>query len=346
MEFYSELVIYCILIINTTRVFLNKSVKQDSLVILAPLALVLSVMNCFAHGLSLIAMQLIALSFLIVCLNIPAFIRNRSKLFIDYYSITMKISCGISLFLILMSLVFCFINRDVTLSNKKNNITERSLVYEGSFRNGFSEPQIFSKRTAYFYEYKSNVVVDSSKNVVVFVSDKRGDSAAYKPYLQLLAAKGYTVCTFDFYTEDTNWGYTSDFYKTTRSYHLTHESLNSPEKFQENLSSYKYNVYLECNAMVPLLQSIYGSDCKYFFVSDGFASDSVRKFLLEKPELSTGSFFLETIPEFTNSGYGCVEMTNPLIAKKLGEKRDKLGFITKYLVLKTSNAIREAWSNL
>lgn len=346
MKFYAELVIYCILIINTARVFLNKSVKHDSLVILAPIAIILAVANCFANGISMFEIQLVLLAILVFCLNIPAFIRNRNKLFIDYYSIPMKISCGIASFLILLSFIFCSINREVTVNVKKSNISERSIAYEGSFKNGFTEPEIFSHRTAFFHEYKSNLIIDSSKNVVVFISDKRGDSAAYKPYLQLLAANGYTVCTFDFYTNDLNWNYQSKFYKATRSYHLCNESLNKPEEFSKNLAGYKYNVYVECKGMIPLLQEIYGKDCKFFFVSDGFSSEIVKKFVAENPELSTGSFYLDSIPEYKTTGYGCVEMTNPLVAKKLGEKRDKHGFITKYLVLKTSNAIRNAWSTL
>ncbi|MCQ2589451.1 MAG: hypothetical protein MJ179_03410 [Treponema sp.] len=346
MKFYSELVIYCILIINTARVFLNKSVKQDSLVILAPVAFILSITQFVAYGHSIKALQLLGLSILIVFLNVPAFIRNRSKLFIDYYSIPMKISCGISLFLILLSLGFNIANREVTVSSEKLNISEKKIYYEGSFRNGFTEPEIFSERTAYFYEYKSNLVLDSNKNVVVFVSDKRGDSAAYKPYLQLLAANGYTVCTFDFYTEDCNWNYETYSVKMTRPYHLAKESVNNPEIYRKNEPAYKYNVYMECNAMLPMLLSIYGKDCKFFFVADGMADDGVRKLTQEHPQYMSGTFYLDSIPEYKTAGYGCVEMTNPYLAKRLGEKRDKDGFITKYLVLKTSNAIRDAWSGL
>lgn len=346
MRFYSELVIYCILIINTARVFLNKSVKQDSLVILAPLSLLLSVMMFFAYGFSVFCIQLFSLSVIVVLLNFPAFIRNRSKLFIDYYSIPMKISCGISLFLILLSLGFSFVNREVTVNSNKINISERKITYSGSFRNGFDEPETFSKRTGYFYEYKSNLVLDNPENVVVFISDKRGDSAAYKPYLQLLAANGYTVCTFDFYTEDCQWDYETYSYKITRAYHLIKESLKNPDTFEKNKAAYTYNVYLECTAMLPLLQNIYGKDCKFFFVSDGIASEGVRRMTQEHPQYMTGTFYLNSIPEFTTSGYGCVEMTDPYLAKKLGEKRDKHGFITKYLVLKTTNAIRDAWSEL
>lgn len=344
MKFYSELIIYCLLVINTSRVFFNRTVKHDSLVILAPLAFVLSLLSCYANGLSFYGILLVVLSFGIVILNFPAFLRNTGKLFLDTFSIKMKVSCGISLFLILLSFVFCFINREVVLDNKKLNISERTICYEGSFKTGFREPEIFSKRTAYFHEYKSNLVLDGLQNVVVFVSDKRGDSAAYKPYLQLLAANGYTVCTFDFYNDDISWGYSSHFLEATRAYYLSNESLHNEKKFSENSERYKYNVYLECKAMLPLLQDIYGQKCKYFFVSDGLSSESVKKFLAENQNLSSGNFYLESISEYTTSGYGCVEMTNPFIANKLNVKRDKHGFITRYLVLKTSAAIRDAWS--
>lgn len=345
MRFYAELVIYIILIINICRVYVFKRVKQDSLAILAPLALLLSVLYFFAYGLSPFAIQVFGLSLIVVITNAHALWRMKDHLFIDHYSNVMKICCGINLILIIASFIFSIANRPALLSNKDLNITVKTDIYQGSFRSGFSEPEVFDEHTLFVSEYRSNMVQINPKNVVVFIPDPRGDTEAYVPYLQILAGKGYTVCTADFYTNDCDWGYEAKFLKQSRSYHLNRQSILQPQEFKKMEKTYMYNVKRGCEALLPMLRNKYGYQCKFFFVSDGISSKVVEEFVKGKEDLVSGTFFLETIPEYKTSGYGCVEMTEPFIAKKLGIKKDSEGFITNYLVLKTSNSIIDAWSN-
>lgn len=345
MRFYAELVIYIVLLINICRVFIIKRVKQDSLAILAPLSVLLSILYFFAYGLSVFAIQLAGLCLITLVLNLHALWRMKDHLFLDHYSSMMKACCGINLILILASLVFSFVNRPAMVSSKDLNITVKTDVYQGGFRTGFSEPEVFDEHNLFVYEYRSNMVQMNPKNVVVFIPDPRGETEAYIPYLQLLAGNGYTVCTADFYTNDCDWGFDTKFLKQTRSYHLNKNSIIHPEKFKAMEKTYMYNVKMSCEALLPMLRAKYGYQCKFFFVSDGLSSKVVQKFIKGKEDIVSGSFFLETIPEYKTSGYGCVEMTEPFIAKKLGVKKDSEGFITKYLVLKTSNSIIDAWSN-
>lgn len=345
MRFYAELVIYIIMLINVLRVFIIKRVKQDALVILAPLSLLLSIAYLFAYELSVFSIQTLVLSIIVFVLNIHALWRKKDKLFVDYYSTIMKVLCGIATILIVTSMVFSFIDRPVSLNNKKLNITVNTTAYEGSFRTGFKEPEIFSERSLFITEYRSNMVQTNPKNVVVFIPDVRGDSTNYVPYLQLLASNGYTVCTADFFTSDCDWGYQTKFLKTTRSFNLTRKSIKFPDEYKKYEKTFAYNVKLGCETLLPMLIEKYGSDCKFFFVADGIASSVVKEFTNDKWAVISGTFYLDSIPEFNTSGYGCVEMTEPFVARRLGYKRDKDGFYTKYLVLKTSNSIIDAWSN-
>lgn len=346
MRFYAELIIYFILIINISRVFIIKRVKQDSLVILAPLGLLLAFLYFIAYGLSVFCFQLAVLCLLTLILNAHALWRMKDHLFIDHYSPVMKVSCAIVLITSISCLVFSFINRPVTLSNKDLDITVKEQVYEGGFRSGFKEPEVFSQRTLFIKEYRSNMVQPNPKNVVVFIPDVRGDTENYEPYLQLLASSGYTVCTADFFTKDCEWSYETNFLKQTRSYHLTKKSIESPAEFKKMEGKIAYNTKQGLQALTPFLKSMYGSNCKFFFVSDGISSKVVQDYVKGKNDLVSGTFFLDSIPEYKTSGYGCVEMTEPFVAKKLGIKKDKDGFITKYLVLKTSASIIDAWSDL
>ena len=58
-----------------------------------------------------------------------------------------------------------------------------------------------------------------------------------------------------------------------------------------------------------------------------------------------GTFCLDSVSEYKTSGYGCVEQTDPFLAKILGTKKESDLFITKYLVLRTNQAIQTAIKN-
>lgn len=341
MRAFGQIIIYLFIILNASRVFFSKHIKKDSMVILAPLSCVLAFLNILAYGLHGISIQLFAIASLSVVINIHALLRYSEKLFIDRFSLVMKGFCAVIILFSIISGIFLLANSPVEVKRKSLKIKVTNSYYEGSFRNGFTSAEIFSKKTAYFTEYRKTTIGNNPRNVIVFVADKRGDSPAYKPYLELLANNGFIVCTCDFYTDDSEWGILNND-RIRRSFELTQKSLKE-DPYKDNRTKYEYNVTNECKALLPILEEHYGQNCTYFFVADGIASKPVKEFVASLGEKVCGSFYLDTIPEFTTTGYGCIDMTNPFIAHKLDVKKDKTAFIPKYLAKKTTEAIYEAW---
>ena len=343
MRAFGQIIIYLFIIINASRVFFSKHIKKDSLVILAPVSLILAVSNIFAYGLHGITIQLFLIACLSVITNVHSLLRYSEKLFIDRFSIIMKSSCVLIILFSIISSIFLLANNPAEVDKKSLNVDIKTAYYEGSFRNGFEPAQVFSKKAVYFTEYKKQGLSDSPKNVVVFVSDKRGDSMNYKPFLQILANTGFTVCTFDFYTDDLDWGVQHN-ERIWRSYELIQKSLKDKDPYAADRKKYEYNITIECNGLIPLLEERYGKDCKYYFIADGIAVKPVKEFVASNPEKTTGVFCLDSISEYAGAGFGNIEMTNPFISRKMDIKKDKTAFIPKYLAKKASEAIYSAWS--
>lgn len=345
MKFYGELLVYFLLLLNVCRVFVLKRVKQDSMIIIPPVCMVLAGLLIYAYGISETGLQVMAMSVLVFIVNLHATLRSIQKLFLDHFSIAMIAGCAICAICIIVSVVFLFINRPVEYDKDQLEITETEIYYEGNFRSGFSEPETFSKRTAIFKEYKSRILSSNPKNVIIFFADKRGDSDAYKPYLQLLAKEGFLICTCDFYTDDEDWGLKYNDIKALRRFELQNRCKKDPDFIKNNKSLHDYNLSQEYLAMMRFARERYGTACKFFYVGDGMTADLVKDKATANPSKVTGYFLLDSIPEYKTAGYGCLELTNPYLGKKFGVKRDPDGFITKYLVMKTKNYIIETWGN-
>lgn len=341
MRFYAEFVIYLLLLINVLRVFVIKRVKQDSLSILAIIAFLFSFCYFFAFGLSVFFIHLITVSLYVLCINIHAFWRIQDRLFIDRFSITMKVFCAIAVFLIGGVFIFSYIKRPYNLSQKELKLKTTKINYEGDLQTGFSKVRTFKNPTMTLTEFTLMNETNTKKPVVIFIPDIRGDCSSYLPYLQLLSTKGYTVCISDFYLKDCYWGVKTKFLKQTRKYKLTKMTLQNPQEFSALEDIFVLNIRKICDLLMPVLKEHYGDKTEFFFISDGISSVAVEEFRKERPEIY-GTFYLDSIKEFRTSRFGFLEMTDPYFAKKMDVKKDKDGFITKYLVLKSNDRIIEA----
>lgn len=346
MDNFVQVILYLFIILNCGRVFLTKIIKNDSLVILAPITVLLSFLNIISLGLNPLSFQLFIISVLCLIINVHALLRYSEKLFIDKFSFVMKIMSSIILVLSFISLISFGINCPSKVNKDDLNIKITKRFYKGNFKDGFEEADDFSLKNVYFTEYKRPRAVDNPLNVVVFIADKRGDSKAYEPYLQYLADYGTIVCAFDFYMNDYSWD-VKNTDRVRRSFELINKSLDTfGNPYLDDINKYDENIQNECKAIVDILGNLYGKQCKFFFISDVIGNISVMSFANNNPNKVTGYFTLNSIEEYKTPGYGCVEMTNPYLAKKLNVKPDKSGFIPKYMALKSSEKIFEVWSKL
>ena len=284
MKFFGELLIFVLLFITNFRVFFVKSEKRDPLVSFAPFSLILSIIQIFAWGVDLFTFLGLAISLLVLICNIHGMIRYKESLFIDHYSVLMKIWAVITCCLSLGAFICLFIFSTPGVNTKKLNVVEENKKYAGSFKSGFEKSGAFSGVSIelnHFYYDDSDVAdkrtseknkksdkentaetkvanvenSDSSKNnIVLFIPDKRGDTENYKPYLQLLAAEGYNVYSADFYTKDVSWFSKFCDMKFLRRYCMVRNFIKEPEYFEKQLEKFSYNISLECEILMSIYQ--------------------------------------------------------------------------------------------
>ena len=73
--------------------------------------------------------------------------------------------------------------------------------------------------------------------------------------------------------------------------------------------------------------------------------NAVEDFCKLNPDAIFGSLDLSSISEYRTAGYGCIEQTDPLLARFLSHKKDKEFSAPKKMVLETSKQIKSAMGN-
>lgn len=343
MKSYGEILIFALLLLTNLRVFVLKKTKVESLVILGPLSFFLSIFLVLSWGFDIFTVAAFVLSFIVTLTNFHALIRFKAKVFIDHYSPLMKFWGIVTSLLSGTALVVTIVFMPVELNSKKIGITKTRYDYQGSFKTGFTEASTFSSRNLYLYEYTLFPDFKERQNVAILVPDKRGDSLNYDSYLQLLAKEGITVCSADFFADDCKWFYKGTDSRYFRISKMVIQSLKDPQKFNSQREFYTYNITKELNTLIPMLQERYGKNCSFFLIGDVMSNTAISDYAQNHSDIIAGTFSLDSISEYKTPGYGCIEQSNPLLALTFGVTRDKKCFITKYLVLKSKEAILEAW---
>ena len=344
MKFLGELLVFVLLLIINLRIYYTKHEKVDSLVALSPVCVFLALLEVIAWGADPFTLLAVFISIVVFLSNFHAFFRIISRLYVDHYSPLMQVWAFFTNLLSLGGIVVLIIFAPVELDSRKNPVTETKYYYTGSFARGFSEAEMFSKRTAFLTEFTSPAAIPDPSTVIVLMPDKRGNTDYYSPYLKLLSQKGYRVVCADFYSKDLKWLHSAGDSRYTRRLFLVIASLMNKQKFENQSEFYTYNSSLECAALIPLLEERYGITTKFFFITDFMANDAVSDYSKKNSDKICGILNLDKLEEYHTPGYGMVEMTDPLLAAGLGFKKDYSGEQTKLLVEKSAEIInRTVW---
>jgi hypothetical protein len=335
-----EMLIVFLLVINSSRIFFLKYERVDTLAVLAPFAVIVVLLQIIAWNADFISILLLAVSLLAFFTNMHSLACTASRLYVDHYSPVFII---FSVFiLIASSLAGVLIARYAPVSIKASDfsVIETKKRLTGSFTNGFSEAAYMSRTDAQLYVYKPSTA--HTDDVVVIVgTDKRGDAAAYRPYMILLAREGYTVITCDFSTKDSRWFNSIADWRIVRRFAMLVSYMSDRKKFQQQKNFYTFCMLREYKAMMDIADAESGSSRKFFIVSDGMADTAAVDVMKQSGRKVQGVFALDCIPEYKTPGFGFIEQTDPLVAAYLGQARDKTLFIPRYLVLKSVNAIKK-----
>ncbi len=359
MKFYGELLVFALLFITNLRVFFVHHVRRDPLVVLAPFTFIVAILQIFAWGIDAFTTLGLLISLFVLLSNFHAIFRYLERLYIDHYSPLMK---GWAVFTILVSsvaLAATIYFAPVETPNAKLEVKETKYFYKGNFRTGFEKVVPFSSKNLTIYEYSHEKKGDKAAPhlnipnnlIVVLMPDKRADSEYYKPYLQLLAKRGVTVYSADFFTDDGKWLHSAGDIKILRRLILSIHSILDNQNFMSQREYYTFNCAQEYNALLPLLEEIVntegGSDTtasqplnlRYFLITDVMANTAAEDLQKKYPEKIVGILNLDSIAEYKTAGYGCIEQTDPLLCLALETTRDRTLALPKVLTQKTIEAL-------
>ena len=346
MKFYGELLILFLLLLTNLRVFFVNHTRRDSLTALAPLCFCLAVLQLLAWGVDVFTIFSLIVSLFVFLSNFHAIFRYSEHLYVDSYSTLMKVWAVFTSIITAVAIVSTVLFSPIELQNERIGVQEKLFRYKGSFRTGFEPAHIFNSADGFLYEFSKAPALgqepEEADALVLFIPDKRGDTQMYKPYLQLLAKENYTVCSANFFADDLRWLHSFSDRKNCRRFASVFQSLQNNQKYMSQKEFYTYNISLECNALLQLINENYGSDKKFFMISDVMGNTAVKDFAETHPDRVEGIFFIDSIAEYKTPGYGMIEQTDPLLAFTLGFRRDSKLTTPTIIVEKTKEMIKAA----
>lgn len=364
--FLAQNLVLLLLFLCSTRLFVLKAARIDPFSVFAPIALVISIFIFVCFDFSLFNFALFLLSLLVFFTNFRAVLRFHAKLIIDNYSAVFIIFSILSIILTVALAVILFLFRPVKYNEKDFGVIKKQHVLTGNssnlrIRESFFTGERFSGNL-FVYEPvvkdEINAEIYSENPVLIFVPGIRASVQNYEPYFMLLAQKGYTVVSADFYTSDLSlisndvenpvakYILESKFFR--RFAVLTKEFLDS-ENFAKMLEDEKPIFTKKYSALTRLALELFGDDAKVFYVVDGVDFDTIYdvidEFNTEPYANAKGFFSLNRVDEYKTSGYGFIEQTDVLLAHAKGIERENKFFIARYAAGKTIKAIEENKSN-
>ena len=340
MKFSGEILIIILLLVANGRIIFIRNVKKDSLVMLSPFAFLLSIIQILNWGLDVITGLTFVLGVLVLLSNFHALFRYSERLYIDHYSILMKVWSSITIILALALLAGTIYFKPVEYNPQKLGIEENVIRYDGSFRSGFEEASNLKMADLFLSEFKPEGKENRSvKEVVLFIPDKRGDTYYYKPYLEHLAREGFIVLSADFFCSDCKWRHSIGDLKVLRRTAMVIDYLLKPQQFMMQKEFYTYNILQELKAMDSIISERYGEQVRIFVVTDVMGTVAAQDYMSKNQERIIDVYDLSTIPEYKTAGFGVIAQTDILLAMSMGQPRDAEGLITKEMVARTKKEI-------
>ncbi len=319
----SELTILFLLLISSLRVFFIRNERKDSLSVVPLLALICSVLNILAWGVSLLDSAVFVLSLLVFIFNFHARLRLSEDLIIDRYSAMMVIGSTFSVAAAVLLAAVVLAYRPVKADFKKYGVQCERSYLTGSMTEGFAtENDQIAKRSATVYRYipapDKSGAAKNVKGTIVFIPPQWTECAAYETFFVKLAHDGYSVYAADIYSDDTRPQKTLAFIKEMRRFSFAYNKLNDTPFYKEWVESRQAVLYTE---LYTALANAMPKGTEYIALGDSLPKDVYIALLGRKCGVSK-AFDMANLAGYTTPGWGLLEQTDPFLAGALGFKRD------------------------
>nr|WP_180485224.1 hypothetical protein [Treponema socranskii] len=336
---FGDLLAAFLLAASSARIFFLKHERFDTAAVLVPPALIVIILQILAWNIDFISAALFVLALIAFFTNIRALSRFVSKLYVDHYS---PVFIVFSVLILIASIALAGIAvrfAPVTVDPNRLGVSETKIRLSGSFASGFSEAAYFDRSSAVLYIYEGQGEKKTSP-VVIVGSDKRADAAAYRPYMILLAAEGYTVMACDFYASDGRWFNSAADLRFFRKFAMTVSYLFRRDYFLRQKDFYTFGMIREFSAMRAVAEKKFGNGVKLFIACDGMADAAAVDFIRDANGSVEGALALDSVGQYRTPGFGLIEQTDPLLAAFFGLSRDADMRLPHTLVSETLRRIR------
>ena len=360
--FLAQVLILLLIFVCNMRFFIIKKARVDSFAAFAPIALIISICTLVCFGFSLLNLSLFLLALLVFFTNFRAVIRLSDKLIVDSYSVSFRISSVLSLVLTFVLAADIIYVMPVHYTLKEFSATKKQYSLTGPLSNIRIKENSFSgeKTTGELFLYKPDTQDEISLKryaenpVLLFLPGIRANVKNYEPYFLVLVQKGFTVLSADLYNSELKF-LSNDSEnplakalldsKFFRRFYANHLEKADPEKAAKIFEDEKTFASKKYSVVTKLALELLGDDTKIFYITDGVDFDSIYavidEYNTEPYSNAKGFYSLNRVSEYKSSGYGFIEQTDVLLARKKGLGRENKFFIPRYAANKTIESIRE-----
>lgn len=359
--FIGEMLVLAMLVFLNARIFFTRHTRHDALAILAPLSVIVMILQMLAWGIRFSGIIIFTLALVTAIFNYRSIVRFSQDLFVDSYSVKFFVASVLLLLVSLFVLVADIVMRPVRLQTKKYNVHVTREYFSCPTSSAFSETdfkeanEISDKRNLTLYTFSNENVSTQKNTVILFVGDIFGETLNYEPYLILLARAGYTVLAVDLY-DDTfsdlrNTKFLRRFFLLANFFQGEKSAANKIE-FREKMKNARAQEFSKIydgvyNALASVAKNRY-AEKGVFVVCDSSSVLSTKNldaifgkyFSAPDARAFPRSLDLADIADYTTAGFGFVAQTDPIFAKLfLDVARDKTSFAPSYCVYATRQKI-------
>ena len=343
----SELFILGIQILICIRVFFVQQKTIVSIVILSPLSVLLSILQICIWGLGISEGVIFIISLLIFIGNTHALTRLQHHLFTDLYNIPFFIFSVLMLIVTALCItLLLYLHPAYYKKSQLHTVTTKTYM-TGSLQTGYTPRQIFDplpNMTIWTIQPQKDLEV--KQPVILFVPDLRSNTQNYMPVLQELANKGFIVISADCQELTKNWFHSYLDIPQIRSSAIVYQSLYHSEAFENILQTRTDAIVNVYDHLIAYSESQFGKDTKYYLLADVASAQALTIVAPKHPYKIVGVYSLHYDTDYQTPGYGCLDSTDPVTAWLHGLRTfDQDMFIARYIAIKTSNKIQNAYAS-
>lgn len=321
-----EWLILSLLFLNCIRIFFIKYGKVDVLTVLAPVCVILSVLQIVAWGVYLYSAVILFISIFCFFTNFRAFLRFKAGLLVDHYSAAFKVGEVMVLLLTLGvgALLVYFRPGNTRPSDYSAEI--KKIRLSGDFTGGFSESLPFQLAQGEVILVQPADERNFNGQSIIVMADKSATAAEYMPLMLNFAGKGFKVFSGEFYARDMKWCHSGADFKFFRRSMLFHDRLFDLKQFEMQKQFFTFNIEKEFGAMLKLVKDETlrddGTFEPVYLVGDWMSGIALPEFKGDNADSVSGYALLTDFEEYQTPGFGFIQSTDPLLAYKMGLEKD------------------------